>query len=103
MTRMTVMNKKVFSSKNGIDEEMKLFTWLDCITQSHAGKKTISCTTCGKFKEQIEVIVTNGAYSLRTSNICNHAKTNKYFMTMRGNMPSQEEMTHLPMLLLIKL
>ena len=66
------------------DKELKSLTWLERITQTHVGKKTIvalRCSVCCRFKERIESsrnfsnkwIV--GADSLRTSNICDHAKT----------------------------
>ena len=65
------------------NKELKSLTWLECITQTHFGKKTVvalQCSVCCRFKERIEYsrnfsdkwIV--GADSLHTSNIRDHAK-----------------------------
>ena len=73
------------------DKELKSLTWLDCIIQTHVGKKTVvalRCSVCCRFKEGIENssnfsdkwIV--GADSLSTSNIRDHAKTIQHCMAM---------------------
>ena len=39
------------------DKELKSLTWLECITQTHIGKKTVvvlQCSVCCRFKERIE-------------------------------------------------
>jgi len=89
--KRTIQFETLKKWQRDFDKEMKSLTWLDCITQSHAGKKKVvalRCLVCCKFKVRIESSrnFSNkwrvGAYSLRTSNIHDHAKTNQHCMAM---------------------
>ena len=74
--------------RRDFDRELKTLSWLDCDTTYKGGKKIIThlkCITCTKFESRIRgrrnysARWIDGADSLRTSNIRDHANSAQHF------------------------
>ena len=73
--------------KRDYDRELQTLTWLNCHSQFDSGKRVVtklSCSICSKYQDKIKGRKNfsekwiNGAESLRTSNLKDHAHTDQH-------------------------